>query len=313
MRVLLKGGADVDHRCSSTEITAVQVAMKMGFPHLASQIYRHMGAGHDGALDPLETSEQQLARIQRWVKKFLANAQIKKQQPTYLEIRLAASEYFRCVFEGKLWVRWFKRASKQCIEALKTDSMDPSPLKPEVGGVLTSTHDFIRSAIGRSNSSRDIPVSMFIGENSASTSVKPKPRAASAPALAVTRLRKRDVDESLLEGVGSGNTAAVMRLLDHSNASANACFVDGRSALHLASAAGHLAIVKKLLAHGASVETECSGSTPLIAAAENNRLDVLTCLLSSKADPNQVEQIGGMTAAIVAAVSGVKGGRGGIG
>ena len=298
VRVLLKGGADVDHRCSSTEFTAVQVAMKMGYPHLANQIYRHIDTGEDGALDPLQTSERQLARIQRWVKKYLMNAQNKKLQPTYLEIRMAASEYFLCVFEGKLWVRWFKRVSKQCIQALKADALDPSPLKPEVGGVLTSTHDFIRNAIGRSSSM----VTPLTSLQNNSLDKKKLRRSASAPTV-VTRLQTRDVDEALLEGVGSGNTATVIRLLDQSNASANACFVDGRSALHLASAAGHIDIVQKLLAHGASVESECAGSTPLIAAAENNRLEVLTCLLASKADPNQVESIAGMTAAIVAAVS----------
>ena len=298
MHALLKGGADVDHRCSSTEITAVQVARKMGYPQLANKIYRHITTGDDGTLDPLHTSEQQLARIQRWVKKFLVTAQLKKQQPTYLEIRMAASEFFRCAFEGKLWVRWFKRVSKQCIQAAKMSVLDPAPLKPEVGGVLNSTHDFIRNAISRSQSAIT-PMGALLTPNSIE---KPKPRSATMPDLS-PRVQTRDVDEALLEGVGSGNTSLVIQLLDNSNASANACFVDGRSALHLASAAGHLSIVQKLLAHGASVETECSGSTPLIAAAESNRLEVLACLLSSKADPNQTESTAGLTAAIVAAVS----------
>ena len=274
--------------------------MKMGYPQLANKIYRHIATSDDGILDPLHTSVQQLARIQRWVKKFLVNAHLKKQQPTYLEIRTGASECFRCAFEGKLWVRWFKRVSKQCIEAIKTSALDPSPLKPEVGGVLSSTHDFIRHAISRSHSSVT-PVSTLLGANSVEMH-KPLGRAASMPELP-QRVHTRDVDEALLEGVGSGNTSLVIRLLDSSNASANACFKDGRSALHLASAAGHLSIVQKLLAHGASVESECSGSTPLIAAAENNRMEVLACLLSSKADPNQAESTDGMTAAIVAAVS----------
>ena len=54
----------------------------------------------------------------------------------------------------------------------------------------------------------------------------------------------------------------------------------GSNQLSLVSYNNHLAVVKYLLANGASIEEKDSvGFTPLMIASYNNHLDVVTCLL----------------------------------
>ncbi|ROT76986.1 protein fem-1 homolog B [Penaeus vannamei] len=54
----------------------------------------------------------------------------------------------------------------------------------------------------------------------------------------------------------------------------------GATALHFAAECGHVKIVKELLAHGAKITKNEHGMTPLIAAAERTRADVVEYLIS---------------------------------
>ena len=66
----------------------------------------------------------------------------------------------------------------------------------------------------------------------------------------------------------------------------------GLTPLHLASAHGHVEVVKRLIQAGGEVNQKCKsgwtqdedGSTPLHEASRNGHVDVITALLSAGAD-----------------------------
>lgn len=53
----------------------------------------------------------------------------------------------------------------------------------------------------------------------------------------------------------------------------------GATALHFAAECGHTTIVRELLKYGTKMTKNVSGMTPLIAAAERTRAEVVECLV----------------------------------
>ncbi|XP_015127135.1 protein fem-1 homolog B [Diachasma alloeum] len=68
-------------------------------------------------------------------------------------------------------------------------------------------------------------------------------------------------------------------LLEH-EANPNEKALCGATALHFAAECGHCNIVSELLKYGATITKNVSGMTPLIAAAERTRANVVECLIS---------------------------------
>jgi len=67
----------------------------------------------------------------------------------------------------------------------------------------------------------------------------------------------------------------------------------GRTALHLAAAAGRTKVVEFLLSRGAEIDARDSqGRTPLMLAASRGRKQTVKLLLDKGADPNAVDQEG---------------------
>lgn len=64
----------------------------------------------------------------------------------------------------------------------------------------------------------------------------------------------------------------------------------GATALHFAAECGHVKIVRELLAHGAKITKNEHGMTPLIAAAERTRSEVVECLIS-RPDVSRLEKV----------------------
>lgn len=64
----------------------------------------------------------------------------------------------------------------------------------------------------------------------------------------------------------------------------------GATALHFAAECGHVKIVRELLAHGAKITQNEHGMTPLIAAAERTRSDVVE-YFRSRPDVSRQEKV----------------------
>lgn len=56
----------------------------------------------------------------------------------------------------------------------------------------------------------------------------------------------------------------------------------GATALHFAAECGHSTIIRELLRYGAKMTKNVSGMTPLIAAAERTRAEVVECLVQNE-------------------------------
>ncbi|HET6249513.1 MAG TPA: ankyrin repeat domain-containing protein [Tepidisphaeraceae bacterium] len=93
----------------------------------------------------------------------------------------------------------------------------------------------------------------------------------------------------------NGNLQEVSRLLKDKPKLVSDTDADGgQTALHEAAAAGHVEIVRLLLAHGADVAciTPLLAITPLHVAAQNGHKDVVELLLANKADVNVRDTLG---------------------
>ncbi|XP_032821158.2 protein fem-1 homolog C-like [Petromyzon marinus] len=97
----------------------------------------------------------------------------------------------------------------------------------------------------------------------------------------------------LLIAARYGHLDVVLYLVEHCNANIelggsvnfDGETIEGAPPLWAASAAGHLAVVKSLLAHGASVNnTTLTNSTPLRAACFDGHLDIVKYLIEHQAD-----------------------------
>ena len=118
-------------------------------------------------------------------------------------------------------------------------------------------------------------------------------------------LRSLDVQQlSLLRASAAGDSARIATLLEHGNLEVNFCTLDGSSALVNAAQHGHEAVVRQLLAAGASVNPESETSHAAICgAATYGHINVVRSLLDHGANPNH-RSSGSMTALMGACVNG---------
>ena len=96
----------------------------------------------------------------------------------------------------------------------------------------------------------------------------------------------REIEQALREAASGGELTAVEELLVPPNStSVSAADEAGSTALHFASANGHLAVAALLLAYGADVDARNDvRDTPLMRAASTGRSDLVTLLLEAGAD-----------------------------
>ena len=89
--------------------------------------------------------------------------------------------------------------------------------------------------------------------------------------------------EVILDAAGGGHASVLKMLLKVDGMNINALFNDGRTALIHASISGFIAVVKILLDEdeiNVNISDELYGATPLLAACQNNHVDVVKLLLA---------------------------------
>ncbi len=96
----------------------------------------------------------------------------------------------------------------------------------------------------------------------------------------------------LLVAARTGHGDVVTALLD-AGANARARTSTGVTALHFASAAGHVPAIESLLSHGAEVEAHefSQDQTPLIFAANRGRVEAIRTLIAAGADPSETSRV----------------------